>query len=146
MTVFETKSANQTRQKAAELAKTLKKGSVIGFLGDLGAGKTAFTRGFVEGLGIKADVSSPTFAICNDYIGEKSRVLHYDMYRIDSWDDLYSTGFFDSLDSGAYILVEWSENVFGALPEDALIIKIDKLGENERRFSLMNKQEAEELY
>ncbi len=146
MTVFETKSANQTRQKAAELAKTLKKGSVIGFLGDLGAGKTAFTRGFVEGLGIKADVSSPTFAICNDYIGEESRVLHYDMYRIDSWDDLYSTGFFDSLDSGAYILVEWSENVFGALPEDALVIKIDKLGENERRFSLMNKQEAEELY
>ncbi|MBR1762077.1 MAG: tRNA (adenosine(37)-N6)-threonylcarbamoyltransferase complex ATPase subunit type 1 TsaE [Eubacterium sp.] len=146
MTVFETKSANQTRQKAAELAKTLKKGSVIGFLGDLGAGKTAFTRGFVEGLGIKADVSSPTFAICNDYIGEESRVLHYDMYRIDSWDDLYSTGFFDSLDSGAYILVEWSENVFGALPEDALIIKIDKLDENERRFSLMNKQEAEELY
>lgn len=146
MTVFETKSANQTRQKAAELAKTLKKGSVIGFLGDLGAGKTAFTRGFVEGLGIKADVSSPTFAICNDYIGEESRVLHYDMYRIDSWDDLYSTGFFDSLDSDAYILVEWSENVFGALPEDALIIKIDKLDENERRFSLMNKQEAEELY
>ena len=143
MTRFITKSAEETRQKAAELAKTLKKGSVIGFLGDLGAGKTAFTVGFVEGLGIDADVSSPTFAICNDYIGTDSRVLHYDMYRIDSWDDLYSTGFFDSLDSGAYILVEWSENIFGALPDDAVIIKIDKIGENEREFTVMTKEEAE---
>ena len=145
MTEFITKDVNQTRQKAAELAKSLKKGSVIGFLGDLGAGKTAFTGGFVEGLGINADVSSPTFAICNDYIGENNRVLHYDMYRIESWDDLYSTGFFDSLESGAYILIEWSENVFGALPDDAVIIKIDKLGESERCFTIMSKEEAEEM-
>jgi len=145
MRSFETKSIEETRQKAAELAKSLKKGSVIGFLGDLGAGKTAFTGGFVKGLGIDADVSSPTFAICNDYIGSENRVFHYDMYRIESWDDLYSTGFFDSLESGAYILVEWSENVFGALPDDAVIIKIEKLGENERRFTVMNKNEAEQL-
>jgi tRNA threonylcarbamoyladenosine biosynthesis protein TsaE len=145
MKIFETNSIEQTREKAAELAKSLKKGSVIGFLGDLGAGKTAFTSGFVKGLGIDADVSSPTFAICNDYIGSENRVLHYDMYRIESWDDLYSTGFFDSLESGAYILVEWSENVFGALPDDAVIIKIEKLGENERRFTVMNKNEAEQL-
>jgi len=145
MRVFETKSIEETRKLAFSLAKELKKGSVIGFLGDLGAGKTAFTSGFVKGLGIDADVSSPTFAICNDYIGSENRVLHYDMYRIESWDDLYSTGFFDSLESGAYMLIEWSENVFGALPEDAVIIKIDKLGENERRFTLMSKQEAENL-
>jgi len=143
MRIFETKSARETELRASELAKELKKGSVIGFLGDLGAGKTAFTGGFVEGLGIEADVSSPTFAICNDYIGKENRVLHYDMYRVESWDDLYSTGFFDSLDSGAYILVEWSENIFGALPDDAVIIKIDKLGENERRFTVMTKEEAE---
>ncbi|MBE6741635.1 MAG: tRNA (adenosine(37)-N6)-threonylcarbamoyltransferase complex ATPase subunit type 1 TsaE [Ruminococcaceae bacterium] len=145
MQEFITKSVEETTQKAAELAKSLNKGCVIGFLGDLGAGKTAFTSGFVKGLGIDADVSSPTFAICNDYIGENSRVLHYDMYRIESWDDLYSTGFFDSVDSGAYILVEWSENVFGALPDDSIIIRIDKLGENERRFTVMNKAEAEEM-
>ena len=143
MTYFETKSVEETRQRAAELAKALKKGSVIGFLGDLGAGKTAFTAGFVEGLGIDADVSSPTFAICNDYIGRENRVLHYDMYRIETWDDLYSTGFFDSLESGAYILVEWSENIFGALPDDAIIIEIKKLGENERGFTVMTKQETE---
>jgi tRNA threonylcarbamoyladenosine biosynthesis protein TsaE len=145
MQEFITKSVDETVEKAAQFAKTLKKGCVIGFLGDLGAGKTAFTSGFVKGLGIEADVSSPTFAICNDYIGDENRVLHYDMYRIESWDDLYSTGFFDSLESGAYMLIEWSENVFGALPEDAVIIKIDKLGENERRFTLMSKQEAENL-
>ena len=143
MTQFETNSEKQTKEKAAEIAKTLKKGAVIGFLGDLGAGKTAFTSGFVKGLGIDCDVSSPTFAICNDYIGEENRVLHYDMYRIESWDDLYSTGFFDSLESEAYILVEWSENIFGALPEDALIIKIEKLSETKRRFTLMTKDEAE---
>ncbi|MBQ9530602.1 MAG: tRNA (adenosine(37)-N6)-threonylcarbamoyltransferase complex ATPase subunit type 1 TsaE [Eubacterium sp.] len=146
MREFTTNSVSQTRKKAAQLSKTLEKGSVIAFLGDLGAGKTAFTRGFVEGLGIKADVSSPTFAICNDYIGENNRVLHYDMYRIESWDDLTSTGFFDSLDSGAYMLIEWSENIFSALPDDALIIKIDKTGENERRFTLMTKEEAEKIY
>ena len=143
MTQFETNSEKQTKEKAAEIAKALKKGTVIGFLGDLGAGKTAFTSGFVKGLGIDCDVSSPTFAICNDYIGEENRVLHYDMYRIESWDDLYSTGFFDSLESEAYILVEWSENIFGALPEDALIIKIEKLSETKRRFTLMTKDEAE---
>lgn len=146
MTEFITKSVLETRKKAAEFAEKLKKGTVIGFLGDLGAGKTAFTSGFVRGLGIEADVSSPTFAICNDYIGDNNRVLHYDMYRIESWDDLYSTGFFDSLDSGAYILIEWSENVFGALPDDAIIINIDKLGENERKFTVMTKEEAKRIY
>lgn len=118
------------------------KGTVIGFIGGLGMGKTAFTSGFVKGLGINADVSSPTFAICNEYIGNDCRVYHFDMYRIESWDDLYSTGFFDYIDSGAYILAEWSENVFGALPDDSVIIEIEKLGDNDRRFKIMNKTEV----
>ena len=127
---------------AADFAKTVKKGTVIGFIGGLGMGKTAFTSGFVKGLGINADVSSPTFAICNEYIGSDCRVYHFDMYRIESWDDLYSTGFFDYIDSGAYILAEWSENVFGALPDDSVIIEIEKLGDNDRRFKIMNKTEV----
>ena len=127
---------------AADFAKTVKKGTVIGFIGGLGMGKTAFTSGFVKGLGINADVSSPTFAICNEYIGNDCRVYHFDMYRIESWDDLYSTGFFDYIDSGAYILAEWSENVFGALPYDSVIIEIEKLGDNDRRFKIMNKTEV----
>lgn len=88
-----THSYEETLSMASDYAKTLPKGSVIGFVGGLGMGKTAFTTGFVKGLGINADVSSPTFAICNDYIGENARVYHFDMYRVESWDDLYSTGF-----------------------------------------------------
>lgn len=143
MKEFITDSYEQTVAKAAEFAKNLPKGSVIGFLGGLGMGKTAFTTGFVKGLGIDADVSSPTFAICNDYIGDNVRVCHYDMYRVDTWDDLYSTGFFDCLDTEAYILAEWSENIFGALPDDAIIIRIERLSENSRKFKIMTKQEAE---
>ena len=143
MTEFITHSAQETEQKASELAHIVDKGCVIGFLGELGAGKTAFTRGFVKGLGIDADVSSPTFAVCNDYIGENARALHYDMYRVDGWDDLYSVGFFDSLDSGAYILCEWSENIFGALPDDALIVKIEKIDDTSRRFTIVKKSEFE---
>lgn len=142
MQEFVTHSYDETLQMAADFAKTVKKGTVIGFIGGLGMGKTAFTSGFVKGLGINADVSSPTFAICNEYIGNDCRVYHFDMYRIESWDDLYSTGFFDYIDSGAYILAEWSENVFGALPDDSVIIEIEKLGDNDRRFKIMNKTEV----
>lgn len=142
MQEFVTHSYEETLQKAADFAKTVKKGTVIGFIGGLGMGKTAFTSGFVKGLGINADVSSPTFAICNEYIGNDCRVYHFDMYRIESWDDLYSTGFFDYIDSGAYILAEWSENVFGALPDDSVIIEIEKLGDNDRKFKIMNKTEV----
>ena len=142
MQEFVTHSYDETLQMAADFAKTVKKGTVIGFIGGLGMGKTAFTSGFVKGLGINADVSSPTFAICNEYIGNDCRVYHFDMYRIESWDDLYSTGFFDYIDSGAYILAEWSENIFGALPDDSVIIEIEKLGDNDRRFKIMNKTEV----
>ena len=142
MQEFVTHSYEETLQMAADFAKTVKKGTVIGFIGGPGMGKTAFTSGFVKGLGINADVSSPTFAICNEYIGNDCRVYHFDMYRIESWDDLYSTGFFDYIDSGAYILAEWSENVFGALPDDSVIIEIEKLGDNDRRFKIMNKTEV----
>lgn len=135
-------SYDETLEIAANLAKELPNGAVIGFIGGLGMGKTAFTAGFVKGLGIDCDVSSPTFAICNEYIGAQKCVYHFDMYRIESWDDLYSTGFFDYLDSGAYILAEWSENIFGALPEDSIIVEIEKTGENARKIKIMNKAEV----
>ena len=145
MKEYVTNSYEETVLLAEGLSKELKEGSVIGFLGELGSGKTAFTSGFVKGLGINAEVSSPTFAICNEYIGNSKKVCHYDMYRINSWDDLYSCGFFDCLDTGAYIICEWGENVFSALPDDAVIIKIDKLSENKRSFKIMTKEEAENL-
>lgn len=144
MTEFVTNSYEETVEKAAQFAKTVKKGSVIGFIGGLGMGKTAFTTGFVKGLGIDAPVSSPTFAICNEYIGDNLRVYHFDMYRVEGWDDLYSTGYFDYVDTDAYILAEWSENIFGALPDDAIIIGIEKIGDNSRKFKILTKQEVNE--
>lgn len=141
MIEFISNSYEETLDIASNFAKDLPKGSVIAFIGGLGMGKTAFTAGFVKGLGINADVSSPTFAICNDYIGDDNRVYHFDMYRVESWDDLYSTGFFDYLDTDAYIVAEWSENIFGALPDDAVVIEIEKLGENSRRFIIKNKND-----
>lgn len=144
MIEFVSISYEDTLKKAASFAKICEKGTVIGFLGGLGMGKTAFTSGFVKGLGINADVSSPTFAICNEYIGDNDKVYHFDMYRIDSWDDLYSTGFFDYLETDAYIIAEWSENIFGALPDDAVIIEIEKLSENERHFVIKHKYDYKE--
>ena len=139
MREFISESYEQTLQFASDFAKSVPRGSVIGFIGGLGMGKTAFTSGFVKGLGIDAEVSSPTFAICNEYIGENARVYHFDMYRVESWDDLYSTGFFDYIDTDSYILAEWSENIFGALPDDAIIIEIEKIDNDSRKFIFKSK-------
>ena len=96
-------------------------------------GKTAFTRGLCRGLGIAEGVSSPTFALVNEYRG-KFPVYHFDMYRVTSWEDLYSTGFFDYLDNGV-LVIEWSENIEGALPDNSVRITISRGDdENQRIF------------
>ena len=94
---FFSDSATDTEAIAEKLGKIVKSGNVIAYFGGLGMGKTAFTRGLARGMGITADVSSPTFAIVNDY-GGNPPLVHFDMYKVDSWDDLYSSGFFDYLD------------------------------------------------
>ncbi len=119
MQTFVTKSENETVILGERLAKTLKKGTVVAFYGGLGMGKTAFTRGLAIGLGAERSVSSPTFAIVNDYGGEP-HLYHFDMYRVESWDDLYSSGFFDYYESGGVLAVEWSENIENALPENTV--------------------------
>lgn len=143
MQIIHSSSRQETVDFAEKFAKSLPKGAVVAFLGDLGAGKTAFVSGLAKGLSIDCDVSSPTFAICNQYIGKYNSLYHYDMYRVDGWDDLYSTGFFDCLDSGAYVAVEWSENIYGALPDDAIIVDIKKISDNEREFRICKKGELE---
>lgn len=144
MKEYKTNSYEETVILGAKLADELPKGSVIAFLGGLGMGKTAFTTGLARGLAIDCDVSSPTFAICNTYIGSENTLYHFDMYRVDGWDDLYSTGFFDFLDTDAYIAVEWSENIYGALPDDACIVEIAKTDDNSRTFKIYKKSEVEE--
>lgn len=124
-------STQQTQSIGEKIGRNIKSGTVIAFFGGLGMGKTAFTRGLAKGMGIKADVMSPTFAIVNDYGGEPP-LVHFDMYKVESWDDLYSSGFFDYLDMGAVLAVEWSENIENALPESTIRVKIAP-GENENQ-------------
>lgn len=122
---FLSSSVTDTESIAEKLGKTLKSGAVIAYFGGLGMGKTAFTRGLAKGMGITADVSSPTFAIVNDY-GGNPPLVHFDMYKVDTWDDLYSSGFFDYLDMGAVLAVEWSENIENALPDDTIKVIIEQ--------------------
>ena len=97
--------------------------------GGMGMGKTAITHGILKGLGNTSEVYSPTFALVNDY-GGNPQVYHFDMFRITSWDDLYSTGFFDYLDGNSILIIEWSENIENALPEEAIRITFER-GDND---------------
>lgn len=121
-------SVEETEQIAMNLASKLKGNEVIAFFGGLGMGKTAFTRGVCKGLGFNEGVQSPTFSLVNQY-DAKYTVYHFDMYRINTYDDLYSTGFFDYIDTGV-LIIEWSENIENALPDDYIRIEISH-GDNE---------------
>ena len=114
-----TRSAAETEALGAAVGRALTGGAVLALFGGLGMGKTAFVRGLAAGRGLEAEVSSPTFALVHEYGGQPP-LVHFDMYRVTGWDDLYSTGFFDYLDAGCILAGEWSENVEGALPEEAL--------------------------
>ena len=133
--IFYSNSPRQTEEVGEKLAKILKPGAVIAYKGDLGAGKTAFTRGLARGLGATEQVTSPTYTIVNEYLGGRLPLFHFDMYRLASADDLWDIGWEDYLDRGGVCAVEWSENVAEAL-EEPLIITIEKLGEDTRRITL----------
>ena len=132
---FQTNSPAETEAIGAALGKILKPGTVIAYRGDLGAGKTAFTRGLAKGLGCAEMVTSPTYTIVNEYLGGRIPLFHFDMYRLRSSDDLFDIGWDDYLDRGGVCAVEWSENVDDAM-EDAIYITIEKLGEDSRRITL----------
>ena len=117
-------SSDETEQIGEKIGEKLTGTEVIALFGGLGMGKTAFTRGLCSALGINEGVSSPTFALVNEYSG-KFKVYHFDMYRVDTWDDLYSTGFFDYIGNGI-LVIEWSENIEGALPENTVRITINR--------------------
>ena len=135
-TVTVTHSRTETEYLASEFAKTVEAGTVIAFEGDLGAGKTCFTSGFAKGMGYDGEVNSPTFALVNEYIGGRLNIYHFDMYRVEGWDDLYTTGYFEYLEMGGVLMVEWSENIASALPEDTVKITIETITENERRITI----------
>lgn len=125
-------SPEETEQLGEQLGRTLRPGSVVAYRGDLGMGKTSFTRGLARGLGCTCRVTSPTFTIVNEYSGALP-LFHFDMYRLDSSDDLFDIGWEDYLSRGGVCAVEWSERVEDALPDDTLWVSIARgNGENDR--------------
>ena len=132
---FITHSPEETEKIGEALAKSLQPGTVLAYRGDLGAGKTAFTRGLARGLGCKETVTSPTYTIVNEYLGGRLPLFHFDMYRLASSDDLWDIGWEDYLERGGVCAVEWSENVADAM-ENAVTVTIEKLGENTRRITI----------
>ncbi|MBS6163165.1 tRNA (adenosine(37)-N6)-threonylcarbamoyltransferase complex ATPase subunit type 1 TsaE [Hydrogeniiclostridium mannosilyticum] len=131
-----TTSPRETELLGERLAQQLKGGEVLALFGGMGMGKTAFTRGLAHGLDVQEPVSSPTFALVNEYAG-RLPLYHFDMYRVTSWDDLYSTGFFDYLETGGVLVIEWSENIEEALPENTVKIIFKRgNGENDREIEI----------
>ena len=132
---FITNSPLETEKAGEKLGSVLPAGTVIAYRGDLGAGKTAFTRGLARGLGATEPVTSPTYTIVNEYLSGRIPLFHFDMYRLHSADDLFDIGWEDYLERGGVCAVEWSENVASAL-ENPMIITLEKLGEDSRRITV----------
>ena len=132
MMEYITNSPEETEELGAALAKRLQPGTVIAYRGDLGAGKTAFTRGLARGLGVTEHVTSPTYTIVNEYTGGRLPLFHFDMYRLGSSDELFDIGWEDYLERGGICAVEWSENVWDAL-EDPILITVYRVDEETRK-------------
>ena len=130
-----THSPEETEAIGVALGKILTAGSIVAYRGDLGAGKTAFTRGLARGLGCDDMVTSPTYTIVNEYLSGRIPLFHFGMYRLRSSDDLWGIGWDDYLDRGGVCAVEWSENVADAM-EDAIFVTIDKLDDEKRRITI----------
>lgn len=133
---FTSHSTAQTEAFGAEFAKQLHAGDVIACRGGMGAGKTAFARGLARGLGLTDEVSSPTFALVQEYTQGNIPLYHFDMYRVSGFDELYSTGFFDYLDQGGILLIEWSENIEAALPDSTITLEIARIDDDTREITI----------
>ncbi len=132
MAVFISKSREETLAFAESYAKTLRGGDVVLLDGEMGAGKTVFTKGLAKGLGIEEEVTSPTYAYMNDYDG---RLFHYDCYRIESVEQAERLGLADYFDMGGICIVEWAQNIAPLLPKKVKRVTIKKLSENEREIT-----------
>jgi tRNA threonylcarbamoyladenosine biosynthesis protein TsaE len=139
---FISKSPAETEKIGEELGKKINSGTVIAFRGDLGMGKTCFTRGLAKGLGSNDTVTSPTFALVNEYLSGRLPLYHFDMYRVSGWEDLYSTGFFDYIEDGGVLACEWSENIENALPENTIFVEFTRIDDTTREISIQHKGEV----
>ena len=133
--IFTTTSPEETEALGEALGQRLLGGEVIAYRGDLGAGKTAFTRGLARGLGISMRVTSPTYTIVNEYLGGRLPLFHFDMYRLGSSDELFDIGWEDYLLRGGVCAVEWSENVADAM-DHAILVTIEKPSDEARKITI----------
>lgn len=135
--VFMTSSPGETEGLGEKLAAFLKPGQIIAYLGDLGAGKTAFTRGLARGLGVTENVTSPTYTIVNEHLSGRLPLFHFDMYRLSSTEELFDIGWEDYLERGGICAVEWSENVMEAL-DGAIFVRLERTedGPDYRRITI----------
>lgn len=136
MITVTTSSAEETIAFAEKIGAMLKCGDIIAYKGGLGAGKTTFTRGLAIGMGLPDEVSSPTFALVNEYRGKALTLYHFDMYRIMNEEALETTGFYDYLSDDCVIAVEWSENIADCLPKNIITVTIENIGEDTRRIEV----------
>ena len=141
MTII-TNNETETTLEGEKLGRKLLAGDVVALYGGLGAGKTAFTRGLAAGLGIDMHVSSPTFTIVNEYPG-KIPLFHFDMYRLNSADELFDIGWDDYLERGGVCAVEWSEKVPGAFPPETITVKLEHIGGDKRELKISGKPLSE---
>lgn len=139
---FISNSPLETENIGKMLGEKITNGVVIAFKGGLGMGKTCFTRGLALGLGSTDQVTSPTFALVNEYLSGRIPLYHFDMYRISGWEDLYSTGFFDYIDEGAVLACEWSENIENALPENTIFVEFNRIDDLTREIIIRKQGEA----
>lgn len=131
MAKYRSTSPAETEALGEKLASAVKGGTVVALYGGMGMGKTVFVRGMAKVLSPNAEVQSPTFALVNEYPGNPP-LVHFDMYRVSSWDDLYISGFWDYIDAGAVVVTEWSENIETALPDNTVRVVFTREGETER--------------
>ena len=135
---FEVQSVEETWRLAAELARELKPGDVLCLEGELGAGKTTFTQGLAHALGVPGRVTSPTFCIVQEHAGERTLLVHMDLYRLHGEDDVLAIGWEDYLARGAILVVEWPERAGSLVPPTARHVFFHHLGEESRRISIDN--------
>ena len=131
-----TRSAEETIELGRLIGERLRGGDIIAYKGSMGAGKTTMTRGLTLGLGLGDTAFSPTFALVNEYRGEGLTLYHFDMYRIGSALDLETTGFFDYLDDESVLAVEWSENIEEELPDERIIVTLERVDDDTRKITI----------
>lgn len=142
---FITHSAAETISLGEQIGKRLRGGDIVAFRGGLGAGKTTMTRGISIGMGLGDEVISPTFALMNEYRVGGAALCHFDMYRIGSSEELDSVGFYERLEEGAALAVEWSENIEDALPKETIYIELTRIDDDSREIQLIGDERFEDI-